>query len=117
MASQLVTLLYQLFADDTNLSLMASEQNFQAAVEVISSYERISGARLNLEKSTIIPLDDEPLSGWYANTGCKVAHLEEIINYLGCPVGCKIPALKEVEYLLEKVRKRIFHWSNRLLSL
>lgn len=24
---------------------------------------------------------------------------------------------KEAEFLLDKVRKRIFHWSNRLLSL
>lgn len=77
----------------------------------------MSGAWLNLEKSTILLLDEEPHLAWYANSGCKVAQLGEIINYLGCPMGCKILVSKEAKFLLDKVRKRVFHWSNQLLSL
>lgn len=54
---------------------------------------------------------------WYKNTGCKISRPWEIINYLGCPVGCKVSASKEAKILMDKVRKRIFHWSNKLLSL
>lgn len=79
-------LLYQLFADDTRLFLQADEQNFQVVVEVISIYKRISGALLNLEKSTIIPLNEEVQPTLYETIGCKVACPGEIINYLGCPM-------------------------------
>lgn len=50
-------------------------------------------------------------------TGCKIAQLEEIISFLGCLIGVKIPPSKEAEFLMDKVRKRVFHWSNMLLSL
>lgn len=53
-------LLCQLFTDDTNLFLEMTEDNFAAAMEVIATYKRISGAKLNLEKSTIIQLDELP---------------------------------------------------------
>lgn len=37
--------------------------------------------------------------------------------YLGCLVGFKLPSFKEVAFLLDKVRKRLNHWSNRMLSM
>lgn len=39
-------------------------------------------------------------------------------NYflLGCPIGVKIIASK-VEFLMDKVCKKVNHWSNRFLSL
>lgn len=67
------------------------------------------GAKLNLDKSTILPLDEEPIPTWYVHTGCKVAHPGEVLTYLGSPVGYKISASKEVEFLFDKVCKRIFH--------
>lgn len=67
------SLLYQLFANDTNLFLLAEEDNFQNVVKVISIYEQISGTRLNLEKSTILLLDDEPHPVWFVTSGCKAA--------------------------------------------
>lgn len=79
--------LYQIFANDTSAILLASEQIFQVAIEVIDIYERISSAWLNLEKSTIVPLDKESLPDWYSNTRCKVARLREVLTYLGCPMG------------------------------
>lgn len=57
-------LLCQLFVDDTSLYLEMSKDNFKAAMEVIATYERISGAKLNLEKSMIVQLDDSPEPAW-----------------------------------------------------
>lgn len=86
--------------------------------EVIGAFERILGAKLNLKKSMIVPLDDEEQPTWMETVGCRVVQLEEVLTYLGCPVGVKLSASKkEAEFLMDKVCKRIFHWSNRLLSL
>lgn len=110
-------MLYQLFANDMALFLLETKENFQAAREVVSIYERISGAHLNIDKSTIVPMHDRETLAWYTTTGCKVARPGEIISFLGCPIGVKISALKEVEFLMDKVHKRVNHWSNHLLTL
>lgn len=36
---------------------------------------------------------------------CRVARPEEIIVFLGCPIGVKIPSSKEDEFLMDKVKK------------
>lgn len=57
---------------------------------------------------------------WFLNTGCKVAQPRGIISFLGCPIDVKIklrhPRI-EAKFLMDKVCKRVFYWSNRLLSL
>ncbi|KAL2623319.1 hypothetical protein R1flu_003524 [Riccia fluitans] len=50
------TALYNFFADDSGVFLKASYSNFKTLQQTISIYERISGAKLNLEKSTVIPI-------------------------------------------------------------
>lgn len=68
-----IIFVYQLFADDTALFLLAFEESFQAAREAIAIYERISGDRLNLDKSTIVPMHDGDVPDWFSWTGYKVA--------------------------------------------
>lgn len=53
----------------------------------MSIYERISGVKLNLAKSTIIPMDDGVVPAWYGQTDCHVARPTKIIVFLGCPIG------------------------------
>ncbi|KAL2620271.1 hypothetical protein R1flu_000476 [Riccia fluitans] len=50
------TALYNFFADDSGVFLKASQMNFRTLQQTISMYERISRAKLNLEKSTVIPI-------------------------------------------------------------
>lgn len=106
-------LLFQLFANDTNLVLEASKAKFRTALEVIEVFEIILGARLNLEKSTILHLDEGSQPGWFSNLVVKL-HVFEL-SWL--PYGVRIYPTKEVEFLLDKVRKQVFHWSNRMLSM
>lgn len=47
---------------------------------------------------------------------CKVLRTREVTKYLGCPIGLDIQHAQELEFLLGKVRKRLCHWSNKLLS-
>lgn len=66
--------------------------------------KEFQGARLNLEKSTILQLDEKPQPEWFFECGCKIALSREILVYLGCLVGVKLPASQEVNFLLDKVR-------------
>lgn len=39
------------------------------------------------------------------------------MRYLGSPIGVHVFIATKTEYLLGKVRKRVWHWANRLLSM
>lgn len=100
-----------------NLFLATTKDNFRATKEAIAVYEQISRAKLNLEKSTIVPLIRDEFLDWFSRTGCRVAQSSEVLSLLGCPIGVKLTTSKEGEFVLDKVRKRVNHWANRLLSL
>lgn len=57
-----------------------------------------------------------PIPEWMLNAGCKVVAWREVINYLGCPIGYGVTPTQEADFLLGKVRKRLGHWANRMLS-
>lgn len=54
-------ILHQLFVDDIGIFMQSDEANFQEIWEVIAQYERISRAKLKLEKSTLIQMDSTNL--------------------------------------------------------
>ncbi|KAL3692018.1 hypothetical protein R1sor_005669 [Riccia sorocarpa] len=110
------TLLHSLFADDTGLCLKASEQNFYAARRLVERFELISGTSLNVAKSLIVPLGMNSIPGWLFQTGCRVASDGEVWTYLGAPMGVNVAEEQLEVFLLEKLTKKINHWSNRLLS-
>lgn len=99
----------QLFADDIGLYLEATEGEFKAARDVIQHFERISGAALNLSKSLIIPIyfTDGIFPTWLKDTGCKISQVGEICEYLGCPIGYRVTPAQEVDYLVNKLRKKL----------
>jgi hypothetical protein len=80
-------LLHQLFADDTGVFLQATEENFDCMIDCIHTYERISGQKLNFEKSTLVQLDRGPRPTWFSWSGCRVAEDRDQLVYLGCPLG------------------------------
>jgi hypothetical protein len=108
-------LLYQLFADDTGLFFEASESNFAAILDCIKVYERIFGAKLI--QLDLIQLDQGDQPAWFPSLGCKIAAPKEQHIYLGCPFGRDFSSHQELEYVLGKIRNKLRHWSNRLLSM
>lgn len=60
-----------LFADDTRLFLMCYEENFTTAKASMLAYERIYRAKLNVDKSNVVKLDEGEISPKYATKGCK----------------------------------------------
>lgn len=114
-----ISLCYQLFADDTGLFLSATENEFQQAREVIAIFEDISGALLNVGKSVMVPifLPESQYPDWMDSVGCVVAKPGEVQEYLGCPIGYRISPQNEVNFLMDKLRKKLRPWTLRCLSL
>ncbi|KAL3678477.1 hypothetical protein R1sor_021433 [Riccia sorocarpa] len=110
------SMLVQLFADDSGVSIKADEDDFEELHNAIRLYERISGAKLNLQKSTVIPWGMETIPDWLINKGCKIAQKGETVRYLDFPVGWAISEEDQKMYLLNKVKKRLNFWGYRLLT-
>lgn len=110
-------LLHQLFANDTGIFLHIDEANFHKIMDVIAEYKRVLGVLLNLEKSTFLQLDDSSSPSWFASLGCHIAQPDEISSYLGIPVGINITPTQELEFVIDKIKKCLTHWSHQILSM
>ncbi|KAL3682038.1 hypothetical protein R1sor_000060 [Riccia sorocarpa] len=110
------TALYNLYADDSGVLIRASPENLRVLQETVGKYERISGARLNLDKSIIIPIamTDDP--NWLGQTGCYIAHEGEVIKYLGYPIGWKLTDTHRRNFLLGKMEKKLGWWAYKMLT-
>ncbi|KAL2608299.1 hypothetical protein R1flu_026872 [Riccia fluitans] len=109
------SLLHQLFADDTGICITAEEKYFEATKEIVSSFERISGAKLNLLKSVIMPLTPTAGENWLHNTGREVAGEGRDFTYLGILTGCALDERKLVEEIIRKASDKLAHWSTKWL--
>ncbi|KAL3687495.1 hypothetical protein R1sor_013804 [Riccia sorocarpa] len=110
------SMLHNLFADDSGVMVRADEQDFQELQDAVRCYESISGAKLNIKKSTVIPLGLTEIPEWLTRTGCHVARKGEIIKYLGFPIGWGISEEEQNEFVLNKLTKKLGNWKFRLLS-
>ncbi|KAL3690642.1 hypothetical protein R1sor_004293 [Riccia sorocarpa] len=105
-----------LFADDTGLLLEADEVNWRKATEIIHKFEIMSGARLNASKSLVIPVGFSEPPDWLIRTGCKLALEGEVWSYLGCPIGIDLTEEQVMQWILDRLTKRLNHWTNRMLT-
>lgn len=76
---------YRLFADDVGIFIPTDLQLFEVLKKTLELYEKASGARLNLRKSTMIPLGENSEVDWIYDTGCVIAGPGEVFKYLGAP--------------------------------
>jgi hypothetical protein len=60
-------LLCQLFVHDTVIFFTGTERNFLAVMDCLQVYERLSGMKVNLEKSKLIQLDNHPPPTWMSS--------------------------------------------------
>ncbi|KAL3675824.1 hypothetical protein R1sor_025772 [Riccia sorocarpa] len=109
-------LLHQLFVDDTGIFLQANEQVFNNTRQVISSFEKASGARLNLQKSTVIPLSEHPVPTWLLQSGCQIATRQDRFRYLGVLTGIDVLDDEITQDIKLKYDRRLSHWTNKLLT-
>ncbi|KAL3690279.1 hypothetical protein R1sor_016588 [Riccia sorocarpa] len=81
------SLLHRLFADDSGVSITASEANFQSLKKIIECFEGISGASLNMSKSVIVPMAMEHPPAWVYEQGCQIMEGGDQMTYLGFKAG------------------------------
>ncbi|KAL3683686.1 hypothetical protein R1sor_001708 [Riccia sorocarpa] len=110
------TFLHQLFADDTGICITAEESQFDKLREVIREFEIASGACLNLQKSLIMQLRPGAVLTWMAQAGCEIATRGRSFVYLGVSTSSPINEENIAAEIVQKLMKKLKHWSNRLLS-
>lgn len=84
--------------------------------EILHLYEVASGAKMNLYKSIIIPLEVPAIPQWIHDTGCTISRPKEIQKYVGAPFGQQLKSFELHNFCLDRVSKRISSWSDKLLS-
>ena len=110
-------LTHLLFADDSLLFCKDSRSECQKVLEILSTYEKLSGQKLNKEKTTLFFSKSTPLdiqSEIMAEFG--VTELKQYEAYLGLPALVGRNKRASFDQLKQKVWKRLQGWEGKLLS-
>ena len=79
------------------------------------SFDTMSGLKINLAKSEIIPIGSViNLEGLASELGCKMGSFPT--SYLGLPLGAKHKALGVWDSIEERYRKRLAAWKTQYIS-
>ena len=78
-------------------------------------FEAVSGLRINLEKSELIPVGRvENIDDIALDFGCRVGSLSS--TYLGLPLGAPFKTVSVWDGVEERFRKRLARWKGQYLS-
>lgn len=114
--SKSLSICERLFADNMGIMIPAQPEFFKQVEDCILLYERASGAKLNIQKSTIIPLGMSIIPQWLRDKGCVILPEGDITRYLGAPLGYNVSAKKIQEFCLDRVCRLISSWKGRHIS-
>uniref|UniRef100_A0A2N9I786 Reverse transcriptase domain-containing protein n=1 Tax=Fagus sylvatica TaxID=28930 RepID=A0A2N9I786_FAGSY len=104
-----------LFADDTLIFSDANPDHIFHIRLVFTWFEAISGLKINLCKSEMVPVGHVPDLERLADIlGCKTAKLP--MNYLGLPLGAKFKSKAIWDPILEKMERKLAGWKRMYLS-
>ena len=95
-----------LFADDTLVFCQASQDQLTYLSWLLMWFEAISGLRIKLEKSELIPVGRvENIDDLALDFGCRVDSLPS--TYLGLPLGAPFKTVSVWDGVEERFRKRL----------
>uniref|UniRef100_A0A2N9J257 Reverse transcriptase domain-containing protein n=1 Tax=Fagus sylvatica TaxID=28930 RepID=A0A2N9J257_FAGSY len=104
-----------LFADDTLIFCGADSDQVTNLRYVFTWFEAVSGLKINLSKSEIVPVGDVPhIVELRQILGCKQSVLP--LQYLGLPLGSTFKEQTIWTPVLERVEKRLASWKRLYLS-
>ncbi|RVW74330.1 LINE-1 retrotransposable element ORF2 protein [Vitis vinifera] len=104
-----------LFADDTLVFCDDSQEQLAFLSWLLMWFEAISGLRINLNKSEILPVGRvENAKLLAAELGYKVGSLPS--TYLGLPLGASHKSVKVWEGVEERMRKKLALWKRQFIS-
>lgn len=105
-----------MFADDIGILIPATQQSFIEVEDSIAVYERAFGAKLNMHKSTIIPIGLADIPQWLTDKRCVITKEGKILQYQGAPLGTKISLANIQSCCLDWVGKCIASRSGKGIS-
>ena len=104
-----------LFADDTLVFCDSSQDEMAYLSWLLMWFEALSGLRINLDKSEILPVGRvENLELLALEVGCKVGRLPT--SYLGIPLGANHKSVAVWDGVEERFRKRLAVWKRQFIS-
>ena len=111
----LLTVSHLLFADDTLVFCDANSNHITALRGILSRFEEVSGLKINLGKSVLVPVGDVPnLHELVEILGCSESALP--LKYLGLPLGASFKDKMVWNPILEKMEQRLAGWKRLYLS-
>ena len=104
-----------LFADDTLVFCKDTEDQMTHLCWILAWFEALSGLKINLEKSSLLPVGRvEDVDGLAAELGCKKGSLPT--EYLGLPLGAKHKEARVWDGVEERFRNRLALWKRQYIS-
>ena len=114
-SGSLMTVSHLLFADDTLVFCDADSNHIAALRGILSRFEEMSGLKINLGKSELVPVGDVPdLHELVEILGCRESALP--LKYLGLPLGASFKDKTIWNPILEKMERRLVGWKRLYLS-
>ncbi|KAJ9677624.1 hypothetical protein PVL29_022550 [Vitis rotundifolia] len=110
-----VSISHLLFADDTLLFCEDNRDQLVFWKWVVTCFEVVSGLKINLQKSEIIPVGEvEEVDRAAAVFGCKVGNLPT--TYLGLPLGAPHNSCRVWDGVEERFKRKLATWKKQYLS-
>ena len=104
-----------LYADDTLIFCKSNKEQLKYLSWILMWFEALSGLKINLNKSEIIPIGTmDNVEELASELGCKVGSFHT--SYLGLPLGAKHKALGVWDSIEERFRKRLASWKIQYIS-
>ncbi|KAL3689981.1 hypothetical protein R1sor_016290 [Riccia sorocarpa] len=85
-------------------------------MHTLHCFELASGAKLNLSKTTIIPIGEQQVPSWLTDMECNVATPSDRFRYLGILTGVDVIDQEILQDIQRRYQARLSHWSNKLLN-
>uniref|UniRef100_A0A2N9EXD0 Reverse transcriptase domain-containing protein n=1 Tax=Fagus sylvatica TaxID=28930 RepID=A0A2N9EXD0_FAGSY len=104
-----------LFADDTLIFCDADIEQIGYLKCTLLCFEAVSGLRVNLGKSEMVPIGNVPnIQELAAMLECRISVLP--MNYLGLPLGARYKSKALWDPVLEKMGRKLAGWKKLYLS-
>ena len=104
-----------MFADDTLLFCEDNKDQLDFWKWVVICFEVVSGLKINMQKSEIIPDGEvEDVDEAAAVFGCKVGNLST--TYLGLPLGAPHNSCRVWDVIEETFKRKLATWKKQYLS-
>ncbi|XP_050259853.1 uncharacterized protein LOC126704908 [Quercus robur] len=102
-----------LFVDDTLVFCDADSNHITALRGILSRFEEMSGLKINLGKSELVPVGDVPnLHELVEILGCRESTIP--LKYLGLPLGTSFKDKTIWNPILEKMERRLAGWKRMM---